>query len=448
MNKRVLSAILAFILSAGILSACAAHEDPADPEPEEKEQIFSADTLLDEDGSFGNDSDGTLTVAFIGGSLTDAQSFITYQGRAYGGKSWTNTICRYLEEKFPNRQIKPINAGVTGTTSDYGALRFENSILQYGPDIIFIEYTVNDMGFSSREDSQKYMEAMVRMSQQLDKIPVIVFMYTANVDGKDTDQHIRWEQGKNWKQEIADYYGLGSINIYDYIYSLFEASEYDVFYDFIEATKQYGKNGEGWDVHGGYKYYAEAIIKALDENPSSLIKHPDVKTEWFENGSYKDTAYIKYNIIRAKTDRLKYTGEWMLYTMGNATVAPSYFSMGNTHGEFAGLAPHKDKHGLMTTTDQTATIELTTDANALILDYKSTDEKNRMNADVYVDGEFLKEISITSQYVGMHYIQKIAEFSDGLQHTVKLTMKPSSAEIPVFEFTTITEAYTEAALQK
>ena len=60
--------------------------------------------------------DGTLTVAFIGGSLTEG--FITYQnGAPHSTNAWTEDVLRFLENKYPQKTLRAVNAGKGGTNS-------------------------------------------------------------------------------------------------------------------------------------------------------------------------------------------------------------------------------------------------------------------------------------------------------------------------------------------
>lgn len=445
MNKHILSVILAAVITATLLAGCATPETPNN-EPIQKEKTFAADTLLSENGNFGNDSEGTLCVGFIGGSLTDAESYTTEEGYAFGGKRWTDTVVNYLEEKFPNRKILPHNAGIGGTTSDYGAARITETILKYAPDIVFIEYTVNDSGFSTREDSQKYMESMVRMSQQLDKIPVVIFLYTPYPTEKDSNQYIKWEQGKNWKQEIADYYGLGSIDIYDYMYRVYENTDYPTFLEFILNESTYGGNLEvGFDVHGGYEYYADSIIEALDKRTAETVKRPDLKDEWFENGLYKDAAYMKYDILYPQSDRFSYEGSWRFVGYDELVIPSTPFGLHtNHHAEYTGLAPQKRKHGVMATDDKSASFSFITKADAVyISDMGQTsyyDPDGILEAAVYVDGEYVRDFVYDSFVL-------LAEL-DGGEHTVTVKMTKKRTDSSRFLLSYITEAYKESSLNK
>lgn len=72
-----------------------------------------------------------LTVAFIGGSITQGMYCYRLQ------------TAKYLQGLYLNTKFKWINAGVSGTGTDLAAFRLDEQVLKYKPDLIFIEFAVN-----------------------------------------------------------------------------------------------------------------------------------------------------------------------------------------------------------------------------------------------------------------------------------------------------------------
>lgn len=436
MNSRILSVVLGLFIVVSILTSCSIN-DHSDIKPTKKEQTFAADTLISQDGSLGNSSDGTLRVGFIGGSLTDGESYTTTEGYAFGGKKWIDSICKYLEEKFPNKQIIANNSGISGTSSDYGAMRIEHTIYDFDPDIVFIEYSVNDhmVGFN-KELSQKYMEAMVRMAQQKEKVPVIIFLYTPYPVEKESLIFTEWQQGVYWKQEIADYYGIGSINIYDYMQTEFAKTNYSSFSDFLEAESSYKKTDEDeFDVHAGYEFYSAAIIQSFEERPSDFFVHPNIKTEWFENGIYKNNTYLHYNFIEYNSERLIYSDNWSLYNLSNITIAPEYFEMSGRHDDdYPSMQPSKWKN-MMATTEPGASISFTTDADAVFVNSQGVDDDFIMTAAVFIDNEYFCSFS-SSGY-------RLIATLDGKIHEIKIITEECNKQECLFLSVNYVEAYME-----
>ena len=90
-----------------------------------------------------------VTIAYVGGSIT--QAVHGYRTRS----------AHYIQSLFPSVPIKAINAGVSGTGTDLGACRLYEQVIQYHPDLVFIEFAVNGA----------YKEGMEGMIRQLARMP-------------------------------------------------------------------------------------------------------------------------------------------------------------------------------------------------------------------------------------------------------------------------------------
>ena len=92
-----------------------------------------------------------VTVAFIGGSITQGAGAIPITTESYAYKTWEG-IRGFLAPMTPSgtgENIHLIKAGVGGTSSEFGMIRFERDVQREGtvqPDLVVIEYAVNDEG--------------------------------------------------------------------------------------------------------------------------------------------------------------------------------------------------------------------------------------------------------------------------------------------------------------
>ncbi|WP_315817133.1 SGNH/GDSL hydrolase family protein [Paraflavitalea speifideaquila] len=135
-----------------------------------------------------------MTMGFIGGSIT--QAVYGYRTRA----------ARYIQSLYPNTPMKAINAGISGTGTDLGACRLHEQLLQYHPDIIFVEFAVNG---AYREG----MEGIIRQIWEFDPAIEICLLYTIH-----HEQHAIYTAGRvpdniRGLEELADYYGIPSIHL-------------------------------------------------------------------------------------------------------------------------------------------------------------------------------------------------------------------------------------------
>ena len=99
-----------------------------------------------------------LTIAFLGGSITQGCLASTPEGcYAYLTYAW-------WKEAFPKADFTYINAGIGGTTSHLGTGRVEEDVLQYEPDFVIVEFSVNDADDSAH--FQETYEGLVRRIRQ------------------------------------------------------------------------------------------------------------------------------------------------------------------------------------------------------------------------------------------------------------------------------------------
>ena len=105
-----------------------------------------------------------LKVAYLGGSIT-AQP------------GWRVKSLKLIQSTFPQAKFAEINAALGGTGSDLGVFRVDPEVLNIGPDLLFVEFAVNDGG---AEPSRilKGMEGIVRKTWKAYPNCDICFVYT------------------------------------------------------------------------------------------------------------------------------------------------------------------------------------------------------------------------------------------------------------------------------
>lgn len=79
---------------------------------------------------------GRLTLGFLGGSITAAGC----------EHNWPEPVARWFRRAFPSVEVRVVNAAVGGTGSEIGLFRTDRDILAHDPDLVFVEYAVNDGG--------------------------------------------------------------------------------------------------------------------------------------------------------------------------------------------------------------------------------------------------------------------------------------------------------------
>lgn len=149
---------------------------------------------------------GLVTVAYIGGSIT-AQN------------GWRPMTTKWLQQRFPQAQIKEVNAAIGGTGSYLGVFRLYKHVMQYNPDLVFVEFAVNDNGGQDAA-VKATMEGIVRQIWSAPKKPDIVFTYTTAHDLKiPTARH----------QAVADAYGISTVDFQKTIHAVVDPGYIDWF---------------------------------------------------------------------------------------------------------------------------------------------------------------------------------------------------------------------------
>ena len=227
-----------------------------------------------------------VNIVYLGGSITYGAG-VPYEQRETS--TWRAKISRYFDEKYPNINFNHINAGLSGTGSDMGIMRLERDVLSKNPDYVFIEFAVNDIG---KPNAQRHMESIVRSLEQLDNVPYISFVYTA--------QYISGELKNvaNVHDTVAEYYGIPTLNMKgdmeDAILSTGTMDDTDNvkrwLTDLVHPTAD------------GYNVYYNAIRDALESG--NFYKKPLHREKKLDVDSYP----LSTKWIDAKT--VKSTGAW------------------------------------------------------------------------------------------------------------------------------------------
>ncbi len=362
------------------------------------------------------------TVAFLGGSLTA------------GGSQWINATKEILEEKMPGKAIKTLNAGKGGTNSQFGAARFAEDIAKYEPDMLFVDFAVNDTG-DTETNSKIYMESIIRQCKKLSKEPIVVFLYCPYPVEVGSDTHTKWLNGVNWKEELADHYGIKSINIYDYMQDDYNAIKsencYSSFTDYLKDIG-YVESGSGFDVHNGYSKYAEAIVKEFREDYENCMS--PMNNVGIYCAAYRDVINAEYNQITVDSPRITYTGSWETHTVDNKftttdpklTIASNYYS----YPFFT--------NGIKQIVNNSAEFSFTTSADRFSINHISATAGSA--AKVYIDEIESGIVSCYSEHHGMNYMSSWVNLpGDGAEHTVRIVVNTPNSENYAFRFGSIIE---------
>jgi hypothetical protein len=114
-----------------------------------------------------------IKIAYFGGSIT-AQT-----GYRVKTLAW-------FKEAYPQAKFSEINAAIGGTGSDLGVFRLKQDVLDQKPDLMFVEFAVNDGG-AAPELIQRCMEGIVRQTWRA--LPELRHLLCLHADGGTRSPH-------------------------------------------------------------------------------------------------------------------------------------------------------------------------------------------------------------------------------------------------------------------
>ena len=282
-----------------------------------------------------------VTLAYIGGSITQGYNAGTTE-------IFAKLSSDYFRENYATTgKVNYVNAGLSGTPSLLGLIRSERDIFEAKPDVVFIEFAVND---AQDNQNKAAFESLIRKALTQEQEPAVILLFSVTEDGYTCQTNM---------QLIGMNYGLPMISVPNAIQPEFDAGRM-TWKDWADDGSHPNKNGQ--------KLYSEFIIHYWNKVDAEELSAP--------------------YILREKMLNLDYTTMKMADKNSVNVLDAGSFHEENGHEAFPdGWVKSADAK------ENTAfTFEI--DCRSLFLVYKEANNATFGTAEVYVDGE--KMMTITS----------------------------------------------------
>lgn len=188
----------------------------------------------------------SLVIGFLGGSITQGSLSSTPE------TCYAYLVYEWWKKSFPNAEFSFVNGGIGGTTSHYGGARAWKDVLCYRPDIVTVDFSVND---DANEFFEETYEGTLRRLLMAPSAPAVVVL-----------NNVFYDTGKNaqdYHNRIADHYGIPHVSIKDTIYPDVESGKIvraDITPDNLHPNDK------------GHRLVADEICKLLDSIKEELEK--------------------------------------------------------------------------------------------------------------------------------------------------------------------------------
>lgn len=322
------------------------------------------------------------TVAYIGGSITEGEGADPVQEMCYARKSFEAICGRYASD--PDR-IRYIKAGVGGTPSQLGILRYDRDVGRDGtvqPDLVVIEFAVND-----EDDETKGVcyESLVRKILDQPQCPAVILLFSVFADD--------W----NLKDRLAPVgfrYQLPMADVLEAVSPQFGLSR--------EEGRVLSKEEYFHDIYHpsnlGHQIMADCLLSLLDRLNHQILMSPPVQ----EVPPLYGTDYMAVRLLDRKdgTQGAKINPGSFLLKDEELQAVPLDNDSKNT-SQF----PYNWKKG---PGEAPFILEIT--CKSLFLIFKDSEDQNFGKAQVWVDGVFMR--TLNPQEAGWTHCHVVLLFHD------------------------------------
>lgn len=205
----------------------------------------------------------SLVIGFLGGSITQGSLSSTPK------TCYAYLVYEWWKKSFPNAAFSFVNGGIGGTTSHYGGARAWKDVLRYRPDIVTVDFSVND---DANEFFEETYEGTLRRLLAAPSSPAVVVL-----------NNVFYDTGKNaqdYHNRIADHYGIPHVSIKDIVYPDVESGKIvraDITPDNLHPNDK------------GHRLVADEICKLLDSIKAE-VEEETIAGENIEGKSTKTEA--------------------------------------------------------------------------------------------------------------------------------------------------------------
>ena len=227
-----------------------------------------------------------VTIAFIGGSITQGAGAIPINTRCYAYETFRG-LCKLLG-KGTDENIHYRKAGVGGTPSELGVIRYERDVLRLKeeeasseelPDIVVVEFAVNDEGDETKGECY---DSLVRKILNAKNRPAVILLFAVFADDFNLQERL---------SPVGRTYDLPMVSVKDAVVEQFYqkpgagrvVSKYQFFYDSYHPTNI------------GHRIMADCILHLLEEVDAQPDKEDTLQLEQMEpplGGSFEKVRLL------------------------------------------------------------------------------------------------------------------------------------------------------------
>lgn len=331
-------------------------------------------------------------IATLGGSVTEGAGATTMkQGYAY-------LFAEEFRKKYGKDggdNIRFVNAGLGGTPSSLGILRYEKDVVEelgHTPDLLILEFSVNDY---QEETAGRAMEALVYNALRGENDPAVVMLFAVFKN--------KWNLQDNYVA-MSKYYGLPMVSIKDAIvkpYAMKVLNDAKFFYD------EYHPKNYGHVVMSDCLMYLMDTVDAAEADEMQELPEEPKKSFAFCN-----TVLIEENMSGVTVEKGSFT------EVDRAVQSRGW----DNKSSFPNNWKHDPKSG-------TKALRFTVKCKNFMINYKTSSSAEFGSAEVYVDGKKVRSLEgKTAGGWNNSNLVVVLDESETAEHVIEIKMAEGSED--------------------
>ncbi|MFY9393856.1 MAG: SGNH/GDSL hydrolase family protein [Halanaerobiales bacterium] len=404
--RTVIILLLVMLIAGGMIRAFAASSGGVDFASEEY-QAMIAKSLL----STGNNQrlknaiekakrGEEITIAYIGGSITQGAGASPINTNCYAYQSYLRFKEMFGKDGGDN--IHFIKAGVGGTPSQLGVIRYDRDVLRDGtvePDIVVVEFAVNDADDETRGVSY---ESLVLKILEAENKPAVILLFSVFKSDWNLQDRLA---------PIGRYYNLPMVSIKDAVVDQFYISKgkgniiskEDFFADIYHPS------------NAGHRIMADCLAYLFAETDKAAIAEEDIN---LDKKPLLGDAFKNIRLLDRNTNTEAATIE-----AGGFRLRDHDLQRVEMDADLGGTAqfPNNWMHNIYS---GTGSFKMTITSKSLMLVFKDSGSADFGKAEVYVDGKYVKTLDPRRVNWTHCNATLLYQEDEAREHTIEIKMAP------------------------
>lgn len=305
-----------------------------------------------------------VTLAYIGGSITEGAN-------STEDKNYVTLSYNYFKDTFATNpdSVHLMNAGMSGTPSSLGIIRYDRDVIEKAetqPDVIFIEFAVND--YQECTNGEAY-ESMIRKALSAENEPAVVLVFSVFKS--------RWNIQETYIP-LGNYYELPMVSIRNGVnWALDEEKS-------ISEAEYFSDDYHPTDF--GHQIMADCIDYLWNTVDSQEAAAEDITIP--EASKIGDAYVNEFMLDSSMSGTTTVAGREVTIDTGSFTSVDSLVAHFNYSGE--AIFPLNWMHSA--SSEANDPLKIQANCKTMLLVYKSSNSQTAGSVEILVNGEVVKTV--------------------------------------------------------